>query len=184
MTRRRSPLDCVPSWTRMREAGLLRRPRLCECRPAGHQPRRARRGADRSDPRGRDRAGAGRRGLRSVRWKPHRGLAGHPESDVCFSPQHCMPCPVRERCTRSETGACKLTLGPREEHEAIRRARRAQQTTAWGSTTRSAPVSRAPSGRGSASAVCADPATADWPRPACNMSSPPSHLTWGAPTHG
>lgn len=48
-----------------------------------------------------------------------------------FSPQDCLPCPVRDRCTRSKTGARKVTLGPREEHEAIRRARQDQQTVAW-----------------------------------------------------
>ncbi|WP_418896283.1 transposase [Streptomyces cupreus] len=42
-----------------------------------------------------------------------------------------MPCPVRQRCTRSKTEARKLALGPREEHEAIRHARQAQQTTTW-----------------------------------------------------
>nr|WP_214662295.1 transposase [Streptomyces polyasparticus] len=70
-------------------------------------------------------------GHNSVRWKPHLGRRGHPETYVFFSPQHCLPCPVRNLCTRSKTGERKVTLGPREEHEAIRLTRQAQQTDSW-----------------------------------------------------
>ncbi|MEV5504802.1 IS1182 family transposase [Nonomuraea fuscirosea] len=68
---------------------------------------------------------------RSIRWKPHRGRAGHPAIHIDFDQRHCTPCPVRAQCTRSATSARALTLSTREEHETIRRARQAQTTAAW-----------------------------------------------------
>lgn len=53
---------------------------------------------------------------RSARWKPDIGRTGYPQNNVIFAQQHCMPCPVRKRRTRSKTEARKLALGPREEH--------------------------------------------------------------------
>ncbi|MFC5835977.1 IS1182 family transposase, partial [Nonomuraea insulae] len=70
-------------------------------------------------------------GHRSIRWKPHRGRAGHPAIHIDFDQRHCTPCPVRAQCTRSVTAARALTLSTRQEHENIRRARQAQTTAPW-----------------------------------------------------
>jgi transposase len=70
-------------------------------------------------------------GHRSINWRPHRGRAGHRAIHVDFDRNDCTPCPVRAKCTRSETAARMLTLGSREEHEAVRRVRRAQTTEQW-----------------------------------------------------
>lgn len=70
-------------------------------------------------------------GHRSIRWKPHRGRAGHPAIHIDFDKRHCTPCPVRAECTRSATAARALTLSTRQEHESIRRARHLQTTAQW-----------------------------------------------------
>jgi transposase len=67
----------------------------------------------------------------SIRWKPHRGRAGHLAIHIDFDPRRCTPCPVRATCTRSATAARAMTLSTRAEHEAIRRARQAQSTPQW-----------------------------------------------------
>ena len=50
---------------------------------------------------------------------------------VSFSKEACLPCPVRERCTRAAHGPRTLTLHHRDEHEAVQAARRRQQTNAF-----------------------------------------------------
>lgn len=49
---------------------------------------------------------------------------------VRFNKCDCQPCPVREQCTTSSVGR-RLTLRPREEHEALRQARADQDTDTW-----------------------------------------------------
>jgi transposase len=50
---------------------------------------------------------------------------------VSFSKETCLPCPVRERCTRSAQQVRTLTLHRRDEHEAVQAARLRQQTDAF-----------------------------------------------------
>ncbi|QCX82509.1 hypothetical protein C9F11_44735 (plasmid) [Streptomyces sp. YIM 121038] len=70
-------------------------------------------------------------GHRSVRWKPHQQRPGYWQSDVFFARHDCAACPVRSKCTRSKTEPRKLSLAPREEHEAIRARRQLQETDQW-----------------------------------------------------
>ncbi|BFO14599.1 hypothetical protein SHKM778_09870 [Streptomyces sp. KM77-8] len=49
---------------------------------------------------------------------------------VRFNGGDCRPCPVREQCTTSSVGR-RLTLRPRQEHEALRQARADQDTDTW-----------------------------------------------------
>ena len=60
-----------------------------------------------------------------------RTRTGHPVIKVNFSQANCTPCPVRAQCTTSATASRKLTLRPREQHEALAHARAAQQTEEW-----------------------------------------------------
>ncbi len=53
------------------------------------------------------------------------------QSLVTFDRQHCAPCPVRAKCTHAANSPRKLALGPRDEHEAIRRVRQLQETPEW-----------------------------------------------------
>lgn len=70
-------------------------------------------------------------GHRSVRWKPHQQRPGYWQSDVFFDRHDCTTCPVRSKCTRSPTEPRKLSLAPREEHDAIRARRQLQATDQW-----------------------------------------------------
>jgi transposase len=67
-------------------------------------------------------------GYQSARWESLQD-ARHPDLvHVGFSRADCSVCPVRSRCTRSQTYSRTLTLRPRAEHDALLR-RRLQQTT-------------------------------------------------------
>jgi len=71
-------------------------------------------------------------GHRSVRWKPHQQQRpGYWQSNVFFDRHDCTTCPVRSKCTRSTTEPRKLSLAPREEHDAIRARRQLQETDQW-----------------------------------------------------
>ena len=50
---------------------------------------------------------------------------------VRFSRRDCSPCPARAQCTRRQVEPRELVLQPRIEHEALRTARRHQQTAAF-----------------------------------------------------
>lgn len=63
-------------------------------------------------------------------WIPDRSPEGIPVIRVRFKGGDCRPCPVREQCTTSSLGR-RLTLRPREEHEALRQARTEQDTDTW-----------------------------------------------------
>jgi hypothetical protein len=80
---------------------------------------------------------------RSTRWPPqHRtGCWLGPNLDgssatrpalrtIRFSMRDCGPCPSRNLCTRAAKGR-RITLRPREEHEALLRARTSQGTDEW-----------------------------------------------------
>jgi transposase len=61
-----------------------------------------------------------------ARWESLHA-ARHPNLiHVSFSPAHCSACPVRSHCTRAK--ARSLTLRPREEYDALLRARQRQTT--------------------------------------------------------
>jgi transposase len=66
----------------------------------------------------------------SVGWSETTSSKGRASVHVTFAPTDCLPCPVRDRCTRAKTGggARALTLKTRSEHELLRVARARQQT--------------------------------------------------------
>ncbi|WNI33946.1 IS1182 family transposase [Streptomyces sp. ITFR-6] len=69
-------------------------------------------------------------GQTTTRWNPDRSPEGTPVIRVRFNGGQCRPCPVREQCTTSSAGR-RLTLRPREEHQALRQARAEQDTDTW-----------------------------------------------------
>jgi transposase len=69
-------------------------------------------------------------GKTTTRWNPDRSPEGTPVIRIRFNGGQCRPCPVREQCTTSSLGR-RLTLRPREEHEALRQARAEQDTDTW-----------------------------------------------------
>ncbi|MFJ4965554.1 IS1182 family transposase [Streptomyces sp. NPDC088729] len=69
-------------------------------------------------------------GETTTRWNPDRSPEGTPVIRVRFNGGQCRPCPVREQCTTSSAGR-RLTLRPREEHQALRQARAEQDTDTW-----------------------------------------------------
>lgn len=69
-------------------------------------------------------------GRTTTRWNPDHSPEGTPVIRVRFNKSGCRPCPVREQCTTSSVGR-RLTLRPREEHEALRQARAGQDTDTW-----------------------------------------------------
>jgi transposase len=88
---------------------------------------------------------------------------GTPVTRVRFAARHCGPCPLRARCTTSPTGR-NLTLRPREEHEALARARKHSPALNGATATNTAPASRAPSPKPSTPSGRDAPATAATPR--------------------
>ncbi|MEU9028637.1 IS1182 family transposase [Streptomyces sp. NPDC048383] len=69
-------------------------------------------------------------GKTTTRWNPDHSQHGTPVIRVRFNSGDCRPCPVREQCTTSSVGR-RLTLRPREEHEALHQARADQATDTW-----------------------------------------------------
>ncbi|WNI34286.1 transposase [Streptomyces sp. ITFR-6] len=69
-------------------------------------------------------------GQTTTRWNPDRSPEGTPVIRVRFNGGQCRPCPVREQCTTSSASR-RLTLRPREEHQALRQARAEQDTDTW-----------------------------------------------------
>lgn len=69
-------------------------------------------------------------GALSSSWR-HEKARGKPVLKVDFRKTACTPCPLRSRCTSSTSNARKLTLRPREQHEALERARAEQATDTW-----------------------------------------------------
>jgi transposase len=70
------------------------------------------------------------RGHASATWNPARA-DGHDVIVVTFAAATCIPCPVRDQCTRSRQRRRQLTLRPQPLHEALRDARIEQTTDAW-----------------------------------------------------
>jgi hypothetical protein len=69
-------------------------------------------------------------GHRSSTWRVETSR-GMPLIRVGFRKAACTPCPMRARCTSSKSDSRKLTLRPREQHEALERARVEQATDTW-----------------------------------------------------
>jgi hypothetical protein len=69
-------------------------------------------------------------GVISSTWREEtsRGL---PLIRIDFRKRDCGPCLLRPRCTTAKTGLRKLTIRPRDQHEALERARAEQRTDAW-----------------------------------------------------
>ena len=68
------------------------------------------------------------RGRQSVGWTETKSARGRSMIGIKFSASEWAACPSRPSCTRAKKGR-NLTLQPREEHEAIRSARRRQEQT-------------------------------------------------------
>lgn len=64
----------------------------------------------------------------SVAWWNHQDRHGNPVIQVRFSPEDCLACPLRARCTRSEKSPRLLTLQPQPQHLALQQARQRQLT--------------------------------------------------------
>jgi transposase len=69
-------------------------------------------------------------GHSSAVWSPTTNR-GNDVIVVHFARSTCQPCPMRQHCTTDRTGRRKLTIRPRQVHEAIHQARTEQQTRAW-----------------------------------------------------
>ncbi|MFF3354790.1 transposase [Streptomyces sp. NPDC002917] len=126
-------------------------------------------------------------GHQSFEWweqKHHRN--GTPVIKVFFSAEHCRLCPKQPSCTKPPSGrrGRGVTFLPRERHEALEAARRAQTPTSGRTATRPEPASKAPSPKPSASPESATPATATCPQPASATSSPPPRSTSSASIDG
>jgi transposase len=69
----------------------------------------------------------------SVRWRPGSAAqgAGQAQIAVQFAPDDCRACPLRARCTQAKTGPRTLKLQPRDQQEALQRARLRQVTEAF-----------------------------------------------------
>ena len=67
----------------------------------------------------------------SQKWTPHLDKWGNRVISVKFPKATCLSCSSRYLCTRSPTEPRKLTLRPKEEHQAIVRRRKQQATKRW-----------------------------------------------------
>jgi transposase len=67
-------------------------------------------------------------GKKSKQWKPALNRHGRDVVAAIFDKKECAACPSRPLCTRSKTTGRELTLRPRPLHEALRKARRRQET--------------------------------------------------------
>ncbi len=67
-------------------------------------------------------------GKRSRFWKNSHDSYGKPVIRVEFRKSHCLACPVRSQCTRSQVNPRGLTLMVREDYEALANARQRQKT--------------------------------------------------------
>jgi transposase len=67
-------------------------------------------------------------GHRSQKWSNTHNHLGTPILNIRFSPKACALCPVRAKCTRSQSGPRHMTLHPQPEHEALQQRRLFQQT--------------------------------------------------------
>jgi transposase len=69
-------------------------------------------------------------GHTSSRWREELSR-GAPVIKIAFRRRDCGPCPLRPQCTTATIGLRQLTVRPRDQHEALERARAEQHTDAW-----------------------------------------------------
>ncbi len=73
-------------------------------------------------------------GHTSVKWTPGRDVSGNPVVRIRFDMPTCRDCPARRACTWAKKGPRQLTVRPQAYHEAMRRARERQDTSAFKAT--------------------------------------------------
>jgi transposase len=67
-------------------------------------------------------------GHTSVKWTPGKDGSGDPVVRIRFAKATCRACPVRSACTWAKDAPRQLTVRPKEQHEAMQRARERQAT--------------------------------------------------------
>ncbi len=65
------------------------------------------------------------------KWSPRLDAWGNKVFNVKFPKASCLNCPSRSLCTRSLTEPRKLTIRPKEEHLALTKRRKQQETKKW-----------------------------------------------------
>ena len=70
-------------------------------------------------------------GKQNLSWLVNPDITKPETTVVRFSRRDCSPCCARAQCTRRQVEPRELVLQPRVEHEALRTARRRQQTAAF-----------------------------------------------------
>jgi transposase len=70
-------------------------------------------------------------GHKSINWLPGVDDWGTKRVQAVFADRVCRACPSRSLCTRARVASRRLTFRLEEQHEAIQRARRHQQTPQW-----------------------------------------------------
>ena len=70
-------------------------------------------------------------GKTNAYWSERKTWRGTPNLLFVFSKKDCFTCPVRERCTRAKTAGRTLTIYPKEQYEALQKARQRQETEAF-----------------------------------------------------
>jgi len=65
----------------------------------------------------------------SHHWYPSQDRHGQPVIRISFDRHDCQTCTVRPRCTHAQNQGRRLTLRPRDHHEALQVARQQQTTT-------------------------------------------------------
>ena len=70
-------------------------------------------------------------GQTSTEWRSRQQGKRKPVIQVRFSPAVCRTCAVRSQCTKATTGGRAIAFLPREQHEALQRVRREQNSPAF-----------------------------------------------------
>ncbi|MBE9045883.1 IS1182 family transposase [Pleurocapsales cyanobacterium LEGE 10410] len=65
------------------------------------------------------------------KWTPYLDRWNNKAIRVKFPKAACLKCLSRSKCTRSKTKPRRLTLRPKEEHQALTRRRKRQETKTW-----------------------------------------------------
>ncbi len=73
-------------------------------------------------------------GRTSVGWVERQDRQGRASVQIKFAPADCKACPVREKCTRSASGARWLQIRDREHHDVLQAARQRQQSEVFKAT--------------------------------------------------
>ena len=73
----------------------------------------------------------------SASWFPSHDAKGESVVQILFAKQTCMPCPLRDRCTKARTTGRSLTIRfPQERHDELQAARQRQRTPEFRDTYR------------------------------------------------